>query len=153
MFGRSVQFPDSQSMHKVGLWCSLSAATSSMKSGCFQIWGSFLVVYCLQSCKLPYIFLLRSYFFPFPPLWGMFSCRALRAVSLKQFYGVPQKHAFVKLPQSIIQREPLTQEMFFFCLALRCYLHSSKMQLAPSTSLSCFVWSKESSENQGRPHT
>lgn len=117
----------------------LSLATSFLaKSGCFNIRDSSLVVYCLQSRRLPYIFLLRSYFSPFPPFWGTFSCQALSSVSLKQFYGVPQKHAFVKLPQSIIQRTVSEARNVFFCLALRCYLSSSKMQLAPSTSPKLF---------------
>lgn len=88
-----------------------------MKSGHFKIEDSCLVVYCLQSHSLPYIFLLRSYFSPFPPLWGGFSRRALCSVSLKQFYGVPQKHAFVRLPQSTIQRKVSEVRNVLFCLA------------------------------------
>lgn len=87
-----MQLPDTYSLQGRGLWCSLSLAPSSyMKSGCFKSWDSFLVIYCLQSHRLPYIFLLRSYFFPFPPLWGTFSCRgSVQRVSEAVLWSSPE---------------------------------------------------------------
>lgn len=69
------------------------------------------------------------------------------------FVVLPRSIAFVRLPQSVIQRKVSEARSVLLCLALRCYLPSSQMQLAPSASLSCFVWREDSSENQGRPHT
>lgn len=138
-------------MHRWGLWCSLSPATSScMKSGCLKIWDSSLVIYCLQfHCHIS--FCSEVTFSPSHHCGELFPARLCAACLWSSFMVFPE----ACFCQAVSKHNPEVSEArnVLFCLALRCYLPSSKMQLAPSTSLSCFVWSEESSENQGRPHT
>lgn len=69
--------------------------------------------------------------------------RAPRAVSEEVAWCSPEA-CFCKVASKRNPEKASEPRNVFFCLALRCYLHSSKMQLAPSMSLSCFVWSQES---------
>lgn len=103
-----------------------------------QILGCLLFAILQAAIYLP----AQKLLFPLSTMVGNVF-QALHAVSEAVLWCSPEA-CFCKVASKRNPEKVSEPRNAFFCLALRCYLHSSKMQLAPSTSLSCFVWSQES---------
>lgn len=140
----TAQLPDACSTHKRGSWCSPSPATKLLHEN-WDVFKFRTVSWSSVVCNLTACHLSFSSEVPFP-----LSHRCGEVFPARLCAVCPWSSSVV-FPTNVLlsgclkasSREKVSEaRVVLFCLPLRCYLPSPQMQLAPSASLSCFVWSR-----------